>query len=439
MIKKTLDFINEDIWRIKADKLPRKRSFFITQLRIFLLAIRGFYEDKCQLRAAALTYYLLLSIVPMLAVVFGIAKGFGLEKTLETQLLERFSRHGEVVVRIINFANALLERTRGGMIAGIGVIILFWTVIKVLTNVERSFDDIWGVKKMRSFVRRFSDYISIMLVCPILLIISGSITVFLSTQLKMIVSRIHFLADISGFIFFVLGLLPYCIIWVLFTFIYIFIPNTRVNFRSALLGGIIGGTIYEMVQWLYINFQIGVAKINAIYGSFAALPLFLVWLHTSWLVLLFGAELAFAHQNVHTYEFEQDCLKVSHSFKMLVSLLVAALLVKRFVKAEKPLSAVEVSRYLEIPIRLTRDVLNSLREAGIIIEIKSEDERTLLYQPAQDVDRLNIRYVVEQLERYGVDNIPVIQTAEMTKLSDSLNKLREITEKSPANLLLKDL
>ncbi|MGE4357785.1 MAG: YhjD/YihY/BrkB family envelope integrity protein, partial [Candidatus Omnitrophota bacterium] len=292
---------------------------------------------------------------------------------------------------------------------------------------------------MRSFMRRFSDYISIMLICPFLLIVSTSITVFLSTQLKMFISRINLLTNISGFIFFVLGLLPYCIIWTLFTFIYLFIPNTRVNFRSALLGGIVGGTIYALVQWLYINFQIGVAKINAIYGSFAALPLFLIWLHTSWLVLLFGAELTFAHQNVHTYEFEQDCLKASHSFKILIALYITTFLVKRFVKGEKPISAVEIAHQLEIPIRLTRDVLNSLKEAGIVTEIKSEDERTHFYQPAQDINRLTIHYVVEQLEKYGIDNIPVKQTPELIKISDSLAKLRELADKSSANLLLKDL
>jgi len=439
VIKKVRDFVNEDIWRIKADKLPPKRSFFIAQLRIFLLAIRKFYEDKCQLMAAALTYYFLLSIVPLLAVIFGIAKGFGLEKILETQLIEHFSQYGEVVSRMINFAKNLLERTRGEVIAGVGVIMLLWTVIKVLINVERSFDDIWGVKKMRSFMRRVSDYISVMIICPFLLMVSASITVFLSTQLKMFVSRIPFLANISGFIFFILGFLPYCIIWVLFTFIYLFVPNTRVNFRSAILGGIIGGTIYELVQWTYINFQIEVAKVNAIYGSFTALPLFLLWLYVSWLVLLFGAELTFAHQNVKTYEFEPDCLKVSHSFKMLIALQITTLLVKRFVRGESPISAVEIARQLEIPIRLARDVLNSLKEAKIVTEIKSDDERTLLYQPAQDVNRLTIRYVVEQLEKYGIDNIPVMQTPELIKISDALAKLREVAEKSSANLLLKDL
>ncbi|MBP7161931.1 MAG: YihY/virulence factor BrkB family protein, partial [Candidatus Omnitrophica bacterium] len=192
-IRHLIQFLKVDIWRIRMHKLSRTKSFWLKQLRIMLLAFRGFDEDKCQLRASALTYYSLLSIVPLVAMAFGIAKGFGIEKILEKQLYEKLAGQEEVVERIISFSQTLLETTKGGVIAGVGVAILFWTVIKVLGNIESSFNDIWGIRKSRTWGRKFSDYLSIMLICPLLLIMSSSITVLVTSQVKLVVEKISFL------------------------------------------------------------------------------------------------------------------------------------------------------------------------------------------------------------------------------------------------------
>ena len=160
-ISKNIEFIKNDIWRIREGDLPRSKFFLIRLLRIFIISLRGLTEDKCQLRASALTVYSLLSIVPIAAVAFGIAKGFGFEKTLEKQLLEKLAGHEEVVSSVVNYAHALLENTKGGLIAGIGVIVLFWSIIRVLGYIENSFNDIWGVKKGRSIGRKITDYLSL--------------------------------------------------------------------------------------------------------------------------------------------------------------------------------------------------------------------------------------------------------------------------------------
>ncbi|MDD5255900.1 MAG: YihY/virulence factor BrkB family protein, partial [Candidatus Omnitrophica bacterium] len=294
MQKKIVNFLNKDIWRIRLKDVPQKRSFFIRTLRIILLSLRRFNEDKCSLSASALTFYSLLSIVPVLAMIFGIAKGFGLDAMLEKQLLEKIPAQDEIITNIMNFSHSLLENTKGGLIAGVGVALLFWTVIKVLGDVERSFNDIWGIKNMRSLMRRFADYLSVMLICPVLLILASSATVFINTQAKMLTQKISVLGAFAPTVYFLLDLLPYTVMWAVFTFLYIFIPNTKVNFKSGILAGIVAGTIYQVMQWVYVHFQIGVANYNAIYGSFAALPLFLVWLQLSWRVVLLGAEISFA-------------------------------------------------------------------------------------------------------------------------------------------------
>ncbi len=439
MLSKVINFLKTDIWRIQLKSYPRSKSFFLRHLRIIVLAVRGFDEDKCKFRASALTFYSLLSVVPVIAMMFGVAKGFGLEKRVEIEILKKMQGQEEVAKRIINFANSLLENASGGFIAGVGVAFLFWTIIKVLSNIENSFNDIWGVKTPRSIGRKFSDYLSMMLICPFLLVMAGSATVVISSQVRVIIQKFTIFNALGPFIFLLLRLLPYCTIWIMFTFVFIFMPNTKVRLKSGLLAGVIAGTIFQITQWVYINFQIGVAKYGAIYGSFAALPLFLLWLQVSWLVVLFGAELSFAHQNVETYEFEQDCLSASYSFKKLLSLLITHFLIKNFCKAESPWDAAKISHALEIPIRLVRQILFELVESGILSEIKKDDKKDVAYQPAIDVGKLTIKYVVESLEKRGISAIPVGKTSEMEKLSDCLSTFAADIERSPANILLKDL
>ncbi|MBU3911539.1 MAG: YihY/virulence factor BrkB family protein [Candidatus Omnitrophica bacterium] len=438
MISRIMHFITVEIWRIQLHKLSRSRSFLIKHFRIALLVIRGFNEDKCQLRASALTFYSLLSIVPVAAMAFGIAKGFGLEKLLEHQLIDKFPGQTEVMGQIINFSKSLLENTKGGMIAGIGVAILFWAVINVLSNIEKSFNDIWGVKKARNFGRKFSDYLSMMLICPILFIMASSVTVAIAGHAKIIVDKIEILGVIAPTIYLSLKFLPYCVIWALFSFIYVFMPNTKVNIRSGVIAGVIAGTAYQLVQWAYITFQIGASRYNAIYGSFAALPLFLVWLQVSWIVVLFGAEISFAHQNVDTYEFEPDSLLISQSFKKLLTLNIMHLLVKNFSRGERLWSGVEISAELEIPIRLARDILFNLAEAGLVTEVKDND-KVVTYQPGRDINLLTVKYVIDALEHRGNDDVPIRKTASFDRITESVRDLGRLIEKSPENLLLKDI
>jgi membrane protein len=448
MLSKIIHFLTTDIWRLRLKNYPRKKSFFIRQLRIVVLAVRGYAEDKCKFRASALTFFTLLSIVPVIAMMFGIAKGFGLQEKIETQIVESMAGfEGSVRIegsekmsdKIITFSNKLLGEAKGGPIAGIGVVFLLWAVIKLLSNIENSFNDIWGIKKPRSIGRKFSDYISMMLICPILLVMSSSATVIVSTQISQLILKLPLHASITSLILTALKLLPYCTIWVIFTFVFIFMPNTKVNWSSGILGGIVAGTMFQVAQLLYINFQVGLTKHNAVYGSFAALPFFLLWLQISWLVVLFGAEISFAHQNVDTYEFEPDCLNVSHKYKRKLSLLVTHLLVKNFCSCRRPLYAGEISQQLEIPVRLVRQILYELVECGILSEVKKEQDREVAYQPACDANVLTVKYVIDALESRGNTNIPVTDSSELGKLSECMETFSNILNESPANIALKEI
>lgn len=434
-----IGFLTTDIWRIRRKDLPRSRSFLIRLLRIVVLTFRGLAEDRCQLRASSLTFYSLLSIVPVLAMIFGIAKGFGFEKTLQDILLERLAGQEEVALQIIRFSHALLDNVKGGLMAGIGILALFYTIIKILSHIENAFNDIWGIRKPRSLGRKITDYLSMILICPILFLMSSGATLFIASGVRQATERVALLEAVSPAISFLLAFLPYCVMWILLTFIYMFMPNNRVKLTSALLAGIIAGTAYHLFQWVYIIFQVNVTRYNAIYGSFAALPLFFIWLQVSWLIVLFGAEISFAHQNVDSYEFEQDCHNASHAFKTLLSLSIVHLIVKEFSKGAPPWTALQISHHLEIPIRLVNQLLYELVEAGILSESCPDDDRSMRYLPARDPDGLTIKTVLDALAHRGNDAIPVARSEDMERLSRSLNEFNKTIESSPSNLLLKSI
>jgi len=436
---KTINFINTDIWRIRKKNFPPMKYFLIKQLRIFLLTTRGFGQDQCPLKASALTFYSTLSIVPVVAMAFGIAKGFGFQEILEKQLLERFAGQEEVMIRVVDFAHSLLENTKGGMIVSIGIVVLLWTIIKLLAHIEGSFNDIWEVKTPRSYGRKFSDYLSIMLISPLLILMSSSATVFITTKITLITEKVALIGMFSPMIFFMLKLTPYFLVWILFIFTYILMPNTKVNFSAGFIAGIIAGTIFQAAQSAYILFQVGVAKYNAIYGSFAALPLFLIWMQLSWLIVLFGAEISFAYQYVDTYEFEPDRRQISPAFKRLLTLQIAHRVISTFSKGKMPETSSKLSQALEIPIRLVQQLLDELVESEIlsITEIKGNEK--IAYQPARDINIITIKSIIEALEQKGVDNIPVAQTPELQSLSEVLWTFSAEIEKSPANCLLKDI
>jgi membrane protein len=439
MFAKWIKFIKTDIWRMRLKDLSRSKSFFVRVMRIVVLAVRGFDEDKCVFRASALTFYTLLSIVPVIALMFGIAKGFGLQQRLTAEILSKMKGQEQVAHRIITFANSLLDKASGGVIAGVGVIFLFWTIIRLLGNIENSFNDMWGIVKPRSFGRKFADYLVTMLVCPILLAVAGGVTIFLSSQIQTLIEEFPVLKNFGPVFWLIMKVLPYVTIWVAFSFIFISMPNTKVRLMSGLIAGIIAGSLFQFIQWAYVNFQVQITTRYAIYGSFAALPLFLLWLQTSWLIVLFGAEVSFAHQNVETYEFEPDCLSASRSFKKLISLLIVQHLVKKFCNGEKPADAAQLAHELEIPVRLVRQILYELSESAVLSEVRNSKDKEFAYQPATDVEKITIKFVTDQLELRGTSDIPVTKAGELDKLSDCLRQLDEVIEKSPANVLLRNL
>ena len=432
-------FITDEVWSIRLTDYPKHIATLLKYLRVFLVSFRRFGEDKVQLRASSLTYYSLLSLVPILAMGFGIAKGFGFDKDLEQKLIDNFMGQEDVLNSIISFARNMLDNTKGGLIAGVGLAVLFWSVMKMMGNIESSFNDIWQIKKNRSYVRKFTDYLSIMLIAPVFIFLAGSGSVFVATQLNNITSNID-VVNLNHAVVFLMKLFPYIMTWLLFTLLYIIMPNTKVEFSSALIAGILAGTAFLVVQWFYIVAQMGMSRYNVIYGSFAALPLLLFWLRASWLIVLLGAEVSFAKQNIDQYELENESLQISSYAHRVYNILLLEMILRRFVEGKTPLTSQELAKQMKLPIRLVRQVIAELLAGNLISEICIDaNEKVHAYMPAKDVKFYTVKYVIETLEKSGNNRILKNRTEYLNKVVQIQENLLRVIENAPDNILIQEL
>ena len=438
-LKNFQQLVRKDIWQIREEECPRGKRILYRSFKVLLLTLQGLTQDRIQLRASALTFYSLLSIIPVFALGFGIAKGFGFEKALEEFLFDKLQGQEQIAQQAVDYSRALLDNVRGGLMAGIAVLVFFFAVIKILSHIESAFNDIWHIDGSRSLGRKITDFFSLMLICPAFFILSSFFNVFITSGAKLMIEKVWLFEAVSPAIFFLLNLFPFCLLWFLFTFLYIFIPNTKVNLSSGLLAGILAGTLHQLFQHTYIEFQVTVSKYNLIYGSFAALPLFFIWMQLSWLIVLLGAKVAFAHQNAGTPPFENHSLKVRNTDRRLLSLRIAHFLIKRFSGEKTAWASIEISRELGIPFHFIAMSLQELEEAGILSRIDTDGRGNPVYQPARDPSVMTIKHVMDALDQNGSD-YPFDTGSEIVQqLSESLNVFNELIEKSSANKLLKEI
>jgi len=332
-----------------------------------------FQRDLCFLRTSALTFSTALAFVPLLAVMFGVAKGFGINVLLENVIRSEFRDQEEVIKYLIQFGYQLLEQTRGGIIAGVGIITLFYTVLKLLSTIEDSLNSMWGQKAGRKLGRKVIDFLALILLLPIFFVISSSITVYITAHLTSFFKDSGTLiGQVQPLMVRALSLLPYAMSTALFTFLYMYMPNRRVAFRSALLAGFIAGVAYQVLQAWYIFLQITLTKTGAIYGSFAALPLFLVWLYFSWLIFLLGAEIVVVHQErLWDPEMITPQRPLSRFEKELAFLAITKACVDSIMKGEEPLTLATLSSQLKMPMRLLSEIIDELAAAKLVTRTPS--------------------------------------------------------------------
>ncbi len=383
------------LWEQNPNELSLVQRVLLRQLQTVALVWSDFNENQCLQRASSLTYYSLLSVVPLLALTFALLKAFGVQNTLEPLIMEKLNvGNEEVVQRIMDYIN----NTQVGRMGAVGLAFLLVAVISLLTNVEKAFNDIWGVRDVRPILRRFADYLSVILVGPVLIISAISMTSSLASYA--LVQKLIEMQMVGNLILWLFQIAPFVFMWLAFTVLYVFMSNIRVEWRAAFVGGVIGGTLWQLAQWGYVNFQVGVAKYNAIYGTMAALPIFMIWVYISWVVVLFGLEVTYAKQNLRTSGRDLRGSEVSRNSYEQVAMALLVTLADRFTRGEKALTQEQLARQLFIPPRLCRSILQMLVSIGFVSELCSRLGRRS-YQLGRSAEDLPLTEIMHAMREKG--------------------------------------
>lgn len=405
----------------------------VRQYKLLFYTVQGLSSHGTMVRSAALTFYTLMSLVPVVALVFAVVKGFGLAEGLEQNLYEVLPQSPEVIDYVVGFAQKALARTQGGWVALVGVLTLFWAVIKVFGSIEDAFNNIWEVRSTRSAARKYGDYIAVVVVAPILWVISSSMGNYAAEILGVAGSPALEVLSRAGSL---------VVAWVMFTFIYVVLPSTKVRFTAALTAGVVAGTAFVLFQWGYVYLQRWMTSYNAIYGSFAALPLFLLWMQISWEILLLGGELSFAYQNVARFDEERESLLVSYDCRRKLMVGVMLLVSRAFRDGRGAVSFSEIRDRLDVPTRIMNNILYTLVQARMLNEIRTEGtEYDLEYAPARDISTLRVYDILSAVDSHGFgrDTIDMRSNRELRRCAEVVERLKDVTRASTENVLLIDI
>jgi len=391
-------FMSEGIWEIELNSLSRLKRLGIKFVRVMFLVFKGFQDNECPLHAASLTYISLMAIVPILALALAILRGLGAGEWAEQRIIQSVvampDQFQDFVINMFTY----VKNTNFATLGGIGLLFLLWTVVQVLGRVEMSFNRVWGVTLHRRMLRKFSDYLSIVMVVPILMVAATTINATLSN-----LALVQLLQERFGYARFLyswfLSFLPLLATWTAFVFLYKLMPNTRVLTMPAVVSGIIGGSLWVGWQGLYIELQIGISRYNAIYGTLASVPIFLFWLYISWWIILLGAEIGFALQNYSTYKMEQKAHEAStHSRIMLALAIMSHAAQSMMINVPK----FEINTYAHIhrvPVRLLQEVVEALVKANLLADVSDGEGRYVLLKVP---DSIRVKDIISVMVQDGV-------------------------------------
>ena len=386
----------EIVWDTSKTAPVGVRAIIITSLRITHLIIRDLMEGMITLRAMGLVYTTILALVPLLAVSFSVLKGFGFHNQLEPMLLNLLLALGEkgaeVTTKIIEF----VDNTKAGVLGSLGLALLLYTVVSLIQKVEQSFNYTWRVSHLRSIGKRFSNYLTIVMIGPVLVFsalgVSASIANVSLIQDAMQIESIGALTKFMGY------LLPYVLIISAFTFMYMFIPNTKVFLKSALVGGIVSGILWGTSSWAFTSFVVNSAKYTAIYSVFASMIFFFIWLYINWLILLVGCGIAYYHQNPEQRNLDARKIELSNREKETIALNIMVLIGKHYHAHKSAWSAESLSSHMKISTEACIIVIDQLLNKKLIIETT---EIPTTYFSAYDLETLSLHKIISEIRSSG--------------------------------------
>ncbi len=403
---RTKQFILDDQWVSELTGVPRARRFFITWSRILTLSAREFVKDHCTLRAATLTLVVIFSLAPTLAVAFAVAKGFGQEQRLQPLLYKMVGVAPDEIA-----GNPALEKMQGLMdnmlkyigetnvqaLGFVGFLVMLYTAYTVLHSIEKTFNVIWAVRTKRTPLRQAIDYLAVLFVLPLMLILSVLLTAGVESTMAVDILQqwlpafvIRWAGHLATFGFTAFGL------W----FLYFFFPNTRIQFRAALVGAIVAALLWAVLQILFVKLQVGVARYNKIYSTFAAVPIFLLWLQLSWTVILFGAEVSYSYAHQSDYQFGGFAFRAGPAQREQIALGISALTAQAFMREDPPPCCDDLSRHAHAPVAVVREVLADLLAGRVLMELQGSQP---CYVPAAPPHQITLARVVDAVSHRNVE------------------------------------
>ncbi len=408
-VKGWINYFQTGVWE-DSSKTAKVRI-----VKVLNLSVRSFLDRDLQSRSMSLTYSTVLAIVPAFALLLAIGRGFGLQDLLEQQLYQNFPAQRQFISLCLKFVDSYLKEASSGIFVGVGILFLLWTLISLLSYIESAFNMIWNIKHDRTLYQKITDYVAICLMVPILMICSSGASIFMSATVQ---DNMHF-AFLTPFVNVLLELAPVFLGWIAFSLSFYLIPNTKVDVKYAVISGAISAVCFQILQLLFVNGQIYVSKYNAIYGSFAFLPLMLIWLQLSWLILLIGCVLTYSMQNVYGFNFIGDLTGLSENYERKLTVIIMSVVVERFRENKTPLSRDEISRDYDIPIRVVERIAEKLHKANVINFVAiSQDKYGIA--PATETMKLTVGEILKRMDNVGDQNfIPrfsVIYKDQLTKI-----------------------
>ncbi len=429
-------FMRHDIWSYTNEDVRGTYRWLMNTFKAVYLSIRFFLAHRIMERASALTYYTLLALVPVVALVLGIGRGFGMQEMLYNLLAQAFPGQQEVLAYVSDFAMNYLDMATSSIVIGIGIVLLLWVIYSLIGNIEDVFNEIWQVKNGRSTIRKVTDYLSIIILVPMILVISSGTQIFLQTYIK--TDMYDYV--ISQTLLTLLRWIPYTFTIMILTFVYIVIPNCKVRFLNAFAAALIAGSVFILFQWLYINGQIWVSKYNAIYGSFAALPLLLLWIQMSWIICLYGAELSYASQNIQNYNFENVESSLSRQDHDFLLTLAASVVYNRFATGQSAPTTAEIGQSLKLPARLTGSLVRQLADLDVIREAVSTDKHLPNnWVPGKEPDKLSVAALYDLVQTSGENHLKIDYSKVFPKEYRTVEAMHAAAHEKGQDLLVRDI
>ena len=427
-------FVDYDLWNCDLHNAHVWRRRRIVFMRVAVLLVRNLQSSRSHLWASALTYYSLFSLVPIVALGLGVAKGFGLDNQLKEYVRIQLSNNPDVAKYLLDFSDRMLEHTSYGLVAGVGVLLLIFSVLKMIGNIEKAFNYIYGVRRQRPLMLKLSYYLSVLLVCPVLLIAAGSATALLANTVTALAAQYNFFPIQFG-----IKLLPFPIVWLTLALIYKFLPYTKVTFGAALTGAVVSGTLYQFLQIGFVALQVTLSKYNAVYGSFSALPLFMIYLQLSWMIILFGVQISFVCQNVDNIDAEPGGTLLSTRYRRMLCLAFSALAARRYVAGELAPDAEEFSREFHLPSRIVNYVIHVLTGSGVLVATADSDEHAPRYLPLLPPDMLTAACVIAHCETFSHGEPPRLSGKLISEIEKLVGDFELEREKSILSVKLCEL